>query len=54
MRIDSETQYETILVRIEELMEKTDDSTPISDSKMIELDFLASEVEAYEAIHIPY
>ena len=51
--IQTKQQYDDAIKRIEELYQLTDESTPADDPKMIELDRLGQEVEAYEEIHFP-
>ena len=51
--IENKQQYETAIRRIEELYRLTDESTPLDDEKMIELDSLGKAVEKYEDIHYP-
>ena len=52
-RIKTEEEYKAIMSRIDELVEIVDDNTPITDKNMIELDFLADLVVAYEKEHYP-
>ena len=39
-KIKTEAEYEALMQRIEELLLVTDDSTPVTDKNMIELDML--------------
>jgi HTH-type transcriptional regulator/antitoxin HigA len=51
--INSKTEYEAIMSRINDLVEVVDDTTPQTDKNYIELDFLADLVVAYEKEHFP-
>ncbi|MDR0682769.1 MAG: helix-turn-helix domain-containing protein [Dysgonamonadaceae bacterium] len=51
--INSKTEYEAIMTRINELVEIVDDTTPQIDKNYIELDFLTDLVVAYEKEHYP-
>ena len=44
-RIMNEMQYDAIMKRVDELMFATDESTPVSDPRMVELDLLTEMVE---------
>ena len=52
-RIVTNTEYEAIMSRVNELVEIVDDLTPVTDKNMIELDFLTDLVVAYEKEHYP-
>ncbi|MDI9603915.1 MAG: helix-turn-helix domain-containing protein [Bacteroidota bacterium] len=52
-KIKTEAEYEALMQRIEELLLVTDDSTPVTDKSMIELDMLVDLVEEYELEHYP-
>ncbi len=52
-KIKTEAEYEALMQRIEELLLVTDDSTPVTDKNMIELDMLVDLVEEYELEHYP-
>lgn len=52
-KIETKQQYDDAIKRIEELYQQTDESTPVDDPKMTELDSLGQAVEAYEEIHYP-
>jgi HTH-type transcriptional regulator/antitoxin HigA len=51
--INSKTEYEAIMARVNELVEVVDDDTPQTDKNYIELDFLTDLVVAYEKEHYP-
>lgn len=46
--ISNQIEYEALLLRVEELTELVDDTTPTTDKNYIELDLLADMVVAYE------
>ena len=52
-RIVTNTEYEAIMSRVNELVEIVDDLTPVTDKNLIELDFLTDLVVAYEKEHYP-
>ncbi len=52
-KIETKQQYDDAIKRIEELYQQTDESTPVDDPKMTELDSLGQAVEAYEEINYP-
>lgn len=52
-QINSKTEYEAIMQRINKLVEIVDDTTPQSDVNYIELDLLTDLVVAYEKEHFP-
>lgn len=52
-KIQNETAYRAAMERIEELLPLVDDSTPLTDKNLIELDLLAALVEEYEDEHYP-
>ena len=52
-RIMNEMQYDAIMKRVDELMFATDESTPVSDTRMVELDLLTEMVEEYEKENYP-
>jgi HTH-type transcriptional regulator / antitoxin HigA len=52
-RIVTYTEYEAIMLRVNELVEIVDDKTPSTDRNLIELDFLTDLVVAYEKEHYP-
>lgn len=52
-RIMNEMQYDAIMKRVDELMFATDESTPVSDPRMVELDLLTEMVEEYEKENYP-
>ena len=49
--IVNKSEYEAIMVRVNELVEMVDDETPPSDKNYVELDFLTDLVVAYEKAH---
>lgn len=52
-RIKTEEQYRSILKRVDELLDLVEETTPLSDPNMIELDILSDLVEEYEDKHYP-
>ena len=52
-RIMNEMQYDAIMKSVDELMFATDESTPVSDTRMVELDLLTEMVEEYEKENYP-
>lgn len=52
-RIVTNTEYEALMTRVNELVEIVDDHTPPTDKNLIELDFLTDIVVAYEKEHYP-
>ncbi len=52
-KIYSETEYEAIMSRIDELVELVDDNTSQSDKNYIELNFLTDLVVSYEKERYP-
>ena len=46
--IQNETQYKAIMSRIDELVERVDDTTPEDNKEFIELDLLVGLVSDYE------
>lgn len=53
VKIENEIQYQGILKRVEELMDKLPDTTPADDPEMIELILLGNLVAEYDEIHYP-
>ena len=53
VRIENETQYQGVLKRVEELMNKLPDTTPEDDPEMIELILLGRLVAEFDEIHYP-
>jgi HTH-type transcriptional regulator/antitoxin HigA len=51
--IKSESQYEAIMGRIEELLTKVSNDTPVTDRDYLELDVISHLVEEYEEKHYP-
>ncbi len=52
-RINTEIQYEKAQERIEELLQKVDNSTSANDKNFIELDLLSDLVAEYEEEYYP-
>lgn len=52
-RIENETQYESALARIEELLQVVGEDTPETDQNSVELVLLSGLVADYEDIHYP-
>ncbi len=48
--ITSEAEYNAIMLRVDELVELVDDSTPKTDKSYVELDILVDLVQAYEKV----
>lgn len=51
--IKDEKTYNAIMLRIEELMEQVDESAPMTDLRVMELDLLVELAEEYEDEHFP-
>lgn len=49
----TKNQYEYALNRIEELLPRVTDETPLSDPASIELEIVSDIVETYEKMHYP-
>ncbi|MBQ0061531.1 MAG: helix-turn-helix domain-containing protein [Bacteroidaceae bacterium] len=49
----TEEQYKLALDRVEELLPQVDDSTPLSDTKAVELKMMSDIVIEYEKEHFP-
>ena len=52
-KIITNTEYEAIMSRVNELVEIMDDLTPPTDRNLKELDFLTDLIVAYEKEHYP-
>ncbi|MBQ6080905.1 MAG: helix-turn-helix domain-containing protein [Bacteroidales bacterium] len=52
-RIESETQYNSAMQRINELLDVVNDNTPEDDVRSVELVLLSNLVADYEDIHYP-
>ena len=52
-KIENETQYNWAMARIEELLPKVNDDTPLDDPNSIELYLISALVEEYEDVHYP-
>ena len=52
-KIENETAYKATMARIEELLPLVDDSTPMDNKNLIELDLLSALIEEYEDVHYP-
>lgn len=50
-KIKNDIEYEAIYQRIEELLPMTDDDTPRTDRRLIELDILSELAADYEEEH---
>lgn len=50
-KIENEVEYDAICQRIEELLSLTDDETPLTDPRLIELRILSELVIEYEEEH---
>ena len=50
-KIQNETAYKATMERIEELLPLTDDETPLTDPRLIELRILSELVIEYEEEH---
>ncbi len=50
-KIENETQYKWAVSRVEELLPLVDDTTPLNDSKCIELELLSNLVADYSEEH---
>lgn len=53
MKIETEKEYKTACVRIEELLKVVDNGTSIDDPNYRELDWVSDLVAAYEEEHFP-
>ena len=51
--INSEAQYEAIMARIEELLTKVNNETPVTNPYYLELDVISNLVEEYEEKNYP-
>jgi len=52
-KIENEIEYDAICQRVEELLPMTDDNTPLTDPRLIELRILSELVLEYEEEHYP-
>ena len=52
-RIENESQYNSAMQRINELLEIVNDDTPADDVRSVELVLLSNLVADYEDIHYP-
>lgn len=52
-QIKTEQQYRSLLKRVDELLDLVEETTPLTDPNMIELDILSDLVEEYEDEHYP-
>ena len=50
-KIENEVEHDAICQRIEELLPLTDDETPLTDARLIELRILSELVIEYEEEH---
>lgn len=53
VKIKNDIEYRAICQRVEELLPLTDDNTPMTDHRLIELDILSNLVADYEEEHFP-
>jgi HTH-type transcriptional regulator/antitoxin HigA len=53
VEIKSESQYEAIMGRIEELLIQVNNDTPVTDRYYLELDVISQLAEEYEENHYP-
>lgn len=49
--IKTEEEYQDLLIKIDQLMDKVDEDTPSTNPSSNELDILTGLVEEYEAAH---
>lgn len=52
-KIENEVEHDAICQRVEELLPMTDDDTPLTDPRLIELNILSELVVEYEDEHYP-
>ncbi len=52
-KIENEIEHDGICQRVEELLPMTDDNTPLTDLRLIELRVLSELVIEYEEEHYP-
>lgn len=52
-KINTEIQYEKAMERVEELLLKVDNQTPVYDKNFVELDLLSDLVAEYEEKYFP-
>jgi HTH-type transcriptional regulator/antitoxin HigA len=52
-KINNETEYKAIMVRIEQLLKLVDDRTPKDDVNYIELVLISNMAADYEDVHYP-
>lgn len=52
-KIENEIEHDAICQRVEELLPMTDDDTPLTDPRLIELKILSELVVEYEDEHYP-
>ena len=53
VEIKNDTEYKAICQRIEELLPRTNNETPATDRRLVELDILSNLVADYEEEHLP-
>lgn len=53
VKIKNKIEYKAICQRVEELLPLTDDDTPITDPRLIELEILSNLLDDYEEEHFP-
>lgn len=52
-KIENEVEHDAICQRVEELLPMTDDDTPLTDPRLIELNILSELVVEYDDEHYP-
>lgn len=52
-KINNETEYEALKMRIEELLEIVDNDTPEFDKNLVELSVISNLVADYEEVYFP-
>lgn len=52
-KIKTEAQYQSLLKKVDQLMDLVGEDTPPTDTDYIELDILTDLVEEYENVHYP-
>ena len=51
-KIENMEQYQWAVNRVEELLPLVDDSTPLDDANLVDLDHLSNTVDQYYDLHI--
>lgn len=52
-KIENEQQYKVTMERIEELLPMVDDTTPLTDRNLVELQLLSNLIADYDEAHYP-